>query len=61
MKHLSRAHDEGTCGPAPEVGSEQLAALPKAHAAATAEEWALAPHTKPGALLVLVLVFKRWL
>ena len=37
-KHLSRAHDEGARGPAPEAGSEQLAALPKAHAAATAEE-----------------------
>ena len=39
VKHLSRAHDEGARGPAPEAGSEQLtAALPEAHAAAAAEE-----------------------
>ena len=37
-KHLSRAHDEGARGPAPEAGSEQLTALPEAHAAAAAEE-----------------------
>ena len=37
-KHLSRAHEEGARGPAPEAGSEQLTALTKAHAAATAEE-----------------------
>ena len=33
-KHLSRAHDEGARGPAPEAGSEQLTAFPKARAAA---------------------------
>ena len=37
-KHLSRAHGEGARGPAPEAGSEQLTALPEAHAAAAAEE-----------------------
>jgi len=37
-KHLSRAHDEGARSPAPEAGSEQLTAPPKAQAAATAKE-----------------------
>ena len=35
-KGLSRAHDEGARGPAPEAGSEQLTELPKAHAATAA-------------------------
>ena len=37
-KYLSRAHDEGVRGPAPEAGSEQLTTLPKACTAAVAEE-----------------------
>jgi len=37
-KHLSQEHNEGSRGPAPGAGSEQLTALPKAHAAAAAEE-----------------------
>ena len=37
-KHLSRAHDEGARGPAPEAGSEQLMAFPNTHAAAATEE-----------------------
>ena len=36
--HLSRAHDDGVSSPAPEAGSEQLIAFPKACTAAAAEE-----------------------